>query len=80
MRDTKPKPEINTNVVVLLFRASEKYSHLSEGAKMRRKTILALAVVWERPDGIVKLTLTLMKEIYSPLMMLVIFGGMFVKA
>ena len=47
---------------------------------MRRKTILALAAVWERPDGIVKLTLTLMKEIYSPLMMLVIFGGMFVKA
>ena len=30
---------------------------------MRRKTILALATVWEIPDGIVKLTLTLMKEI-----------------
>jgi HEAT repeat protein len=45
---------------------------------MRRKTILALAAIWEIPDGIVKLTLTLVKEIYSPLMMLVIFGGMFV--
>ena len=47
---------------------------------MRRKTILALAAIWEIPDGIVKLALTLTKEIYSPLMMLAIFGGMFVTA
>ena len=47
---------------------------------MRRKTILALALVWRIPDGIGKLTLTLMKEICSPLMMLVIFGGIFVTA
>ncbi len=47
---------------------------------MRRKKILALAAVWKIPDGIAKLTLTLTKEIYSPLMMLVIFGGMFVTA
>jgi len=45
---------------------------------MRRKTILTLAVVSEIPDGIVMLTLTLMKEIYLPLIMLVIFEGMFV--
>ena len=47
---------------------------------MRRKTILVLAAVWEIPDRIVKLTLTLLKEIYSPLMMLVLFGGMFATA
>ena len=47
---------------------------------MRRKTILALPAIWEIPDWIVKSTLTLTKEIYSPLMMLVIFGGIFVTA
>jgi HEAT repeat protein len=47
---------------------------------MRRKTILALVAIPEMTDGIVKSTLTLTKKIYSPLMMLIIFGGMFINA
>ncbi len=41
---------------------------------MRRKTILAPATVLKIPDGIIKLTLISIKEIYSPLMILVILG------
>ncbi len=47
---------------------------------MRQKTLFSLVATREIPDGILKFTLTLMKEIYSPLMMLVIFGGMFVTS
>ncbi len=44
---------------------------------MRRKMILALETVWKIPDGIVKSTLKLMKDKYLPLMIIVIFAGIF---